>query len=130
MTEHQEIQKPNITELIQYFNEKFTTTTNFEEWFRFNSQSNLLGSTTLNNNEIVLEYVEKLKPFIVGFMTEPVGIYAGEPCTAQSFKSKNSEDILKYLKERNQKCILLAISPRIPVDNMVTLEHVIRLAFI
>jgi hypothetical protein len=126
MTEHQEIQKPNITELIQYFNEKFTTTTNFEEWFRFNSQYNLLGSTTLNNNEIVLEYVEKLKPFIVGFMTEPVGIYDGEPCIAQFLKPKNPEDALRILEEKNQKCIIFLISP---AYNGV-IEYVIRLAFI
>jgi hypothetical protein len=127
MPEHQEVQKQNITELNQYFNEKFTTTTNFEEWFRFNSQYNLLGSTTLNNDEIVLEYVEKLKPFIVGFMTKPVGIYEGEPCISEFLKPNNPEDALRILKERNQKCILLLINP---AYNGKVIEYIIRLAFI
>ena len=74
-----------------------------------------------------VEYVEKLKPFIVGFMTTPVGIYAGEPCISEFLKPKNPEDALRILKERNQKCIIFLINP---AYNGKVIEYIIRLAFI
>lgn len=105
--------------------EVFGVTFDFEEWLNI-TENDIEGyykcwdfDTPINIAYSLIQYTNRIKDYLDGFIVTPVALYKGKTLVAKHFTFENFDSLVEHLKQQkeNNKNIFLRIVYERPVDS-------------
>ena len=109
--------------------DEISITSDFDRWVSNNKNYvlEILGNKWINSvqenlGEELLEYGNKLKDYVDGFLLQPVGLYEETPVLAKTISKNTFDEIVEYMEEvrQNNKIVFLYMVYKIdgePTEN-------------